>query len=157
MSAFHPFRPRLRTCRANVTVAEMSVNELIRLLDSTEPPICASLTPFTVEAADLEAGSITVLFAAQPAFSNHFNQVQGGFAAAMLDAVISLAAFAASRRWLPTASLNISYLSPVPLEPCRGRASVLKVGKKLCFVEARLYDGEHVLVTAQATLANSSD
>ena len=134
----------------------MGADELRRLLDETEPPVCAALTPFTVEEADLQVGRVTVLFAAQPAFSNHFQHVQGGFAVAMLDTVISLAAFAATRRWLPTASLSISFLSPVPVAPCHAQATVLKLGKKLCFVEARLTDGEHALVTAQATLANDS-
>src|SRR4029450_1279830 len=103
----------------------MGGDELRRLLDETEPPACAALTPFTVQEADLQAGSVNVLFAAQPAFSNHFQHVQGGFAAGMLDTVISLAAFAATRRWLPTASLSISFLSPVPVAPCHARATVL--------------------------------
>ena len=132
----------------------MGADELSRLLEETEPPVCAALTRFTILEAELQAGRVTVLFAAQPAFSNHFQHVQGGFAAAMLDTVVSLAAFAATRRWLPTASLSVSFLRPVPVAPCHGQATVLKLGKNLCFVEARLIDGEHTLVTAQATLAN---
>lgn len=132
----------------------MGGDELTRLLHATEPPVCAALVPFEVLEADLRSGHVTVLFAAQPAFGNHFQHVQGGFAAAMLDTVISLAAFAVTRRWLPTASLNISFLSPVPVAPCHAQARVLKLGKKLCFIEARLTNGEHTLVTAQAMLAN---
>jgi uncharacterized protein (TIGR00369 family) len=129
-------------------------DELSRMLAELEPPICAALTPFKVQEANLEKGTATLRFEAQPAFSNHFENVQGGFVAAMLDAVISVAAFAATRRWLPMANLNISFLRPVPIAPCLGEARVLQVGQRLCFVDARLFDEENVFVTAQATLAN---
>lgn len=131
-------------------------DELSRMLAEQEPPICAALTPFNVQEANLGEGSATLRFEAQPAFSNHFKNVQGGFVAAMLDAVISVAAFAATRRWLPMANLSISFLRPVPIAPCLGKARVLQVGQRMCFVEARLFDGEEVFVTAQATLANGS-
>jgi uncharacterized protein (TIGR00369 family) len=131
-------------------------DELGRMLAEREPPICAALTPFKVQEANLGDGWVILRFEAQPAFSNHFEHVQGGFAAAMLDAVISVAAFAATRRWLPMANLSISFLRPVPIAPCFGEARVLQVGQRMCFVEARLFGGERVFVTAQATLANAS-
>jgi acyl-coenzyme A thioesterase PaaI-like protein len=114
------------------------------------------LTPFTVQETDLQTGTVTVLFEAQPAFSNHFQNVQGGFVAAMLDCVISVAAFAATGRWLPMASLSISFLRPVPVAPCLGQAKILKIGKRLCFVEGRLTAGGTSLITAQAALANDN-
>lgn len=126
------------------------------MLAALEPPVCAALTPFTVQEANLEEGSVILRFEAQPAFSNHFENVQGGFAAAMLDAVISVAAFAATGRWLPMANLGISFLRPVPIAPCLGQARVLRVGQRMCFVDARLFNAEEVFVTAQATLANGS-
>ncbi len=130
----------------------MDVAELTRLLAETDLPACATLTPFTIERVDPE--SVTLLFAAQPAFGNHFQHVQGGFAAAMIDAAVSLCGFAATRRWLPTAALNLSFLNPMPIAPCRGAARMLKIGSKLCFAEARLHEGDRIFVSAQATLAN---
>ena len=123
------------------------------LLAASAQPVCARLTPFTV--LEDSAEGVAVAFDAQPAFGNHFDHVQGGFAAAMLDTVISLAGFRATGRWLPTASLHVMFLRPVPIAPCRGEAKVLKAGR-VCFVEARLIHERSVLVTAQASLANSA-
>jgi acyl-coenzyme A thioesterase PaaI-like protein len=131
----------------------METSELRRRLSEMEVPTCAALTPFTLEAVDAEAARVTVLFAAQPTFGNHFQQVQGGFAAAMIDTIVSLCGYAATGRWLPTAALDLLFLNPVPLAPCYGTASMLKIGGKLCFADARLFEGDRVYVTAQATLA----
>jgi acyl-coenzyme A thioesterase PaaI-like protein len=54
------------------------------------------------------------------------------------------------------ASLSISFLRPVPVAPCLGQAKVLKIGKRLCFVEGRLTAGGKSLITAQAALANDN-
>jgi acyl-coenzyme A thioesterase PaaI-like protein len=57
-------------------------------------PACASLTPFEIASADLDAGQVMLRFAAQPAFSNHWGNVQGGFGVAMIDVLVSVAAYA---------------------------------------------------------------
>jgi hypothetical protein len=52
--------------------------ELQRLLDAQPSPDCAALTPSKVEEADFAAGRVVMRFAPQPAFKNHFGNVQGG-------------------------------------------------------------------------------
>lgn len=126
--------------------------ELQRLLDAQPQPDCAALTPCTVDDADFDAGRVTLRFAPQPAFKNHFGNVQGGFAVAMVDVLISVAAFAKTRAWLPTVEIKSSFVAPMKLGECRGEASVVKAGKQLVFLEARLWGADGKLaVHATAT------
>ncbi|HWP13028.1 MAG TPA: PaaI family thioesterase [Ramlibacter sp.] len=126
--------------------------ELQRILDAQPKPDCAALTPFAIEEADFDAGRVVLLFARQPAFKNHFGNVQGGFAVAMIDALVSIAAFAKTRAWLPTVEIKSSFVAPMKLGECRGEGSVVKAGKQLVFLEARLWGADGKLaVHATAT------
>src|SRR6185436_20598414 len=98
--------------------------ELQRLLDSQPKPDCAALTPCSVHDADLTAGRVVLLFAPQPAFKNHFGNIQGGFAVAMVDALVSIAAFAKTKAWLPTVEIKSSFVAPMKLGECRGEGTV---------------------------------
>jgi uncharacterized protein (TIGR00369 family) len=128
--------------------------ELTALLASQPKPVCASLTPFEVERADLDAGAVMLTFAAQPAFSNHWGNIQGGFGVAMVDVLISVAAYAKLRQWCPTVEIKSTFLAPARVGACTGEARLLKVGKAVAFVEARLWgaDGE-LAIHATATVS----
>ena len=123
-----------------------------RRLAGHPDPVCAALTPFRVVGADPEKGEVALDFAAQPAFGNHQGHVQGGFAVAMLDAVISIAAFARLDAWLPTIEIKANFLAPLPLTGCRGEGRVVRAGRRVVFVEARLLADGQPAVTASATL-----
>jgi uncharacterized protein (TIGR00369 family) len=126
--------------------------ELQKILDAQAPPACAALTPFTIEAADLDSGRIVLLFAPQPAFGNHFGNVQGGFAVAMVDVLVSVAAYARTRARLPTIEIKSSFVAPMKLGACRGEAAVVRAGRQLVFLEARLWGADGKLaVHATAT------
>lgn len=128
--------------------------ELQSILDSQPKPDCAALTPFKVEDADFDEGRVVLRFAPQPAFKNHFGNVQGGFAVAMIDALISIAAYAKTRAWLPTVEIKSSFLAPMRLGECRGEGAVIKAGKQLVFLEAKLWGADGKLaVHATATVA----
>lgn len=128
--------------------------ELQRILDAQPKPDCAALTPFAVEDADFNAGRVVLLFAPQPAFKNHFGNVQGGFAVAMVDALVSIAAYAKTRTWLPTVEIKSSFVAPMKLGECRGEGAVVKAGKQLVFLEAKLWGADSKLaVHATATAA----
>jgi acyl-coenzyme A thioesterase PaaI-like protein len=127
-------------------------DKLQELLDSQPRPVCAALTPFKVVAADLDLGSVKLEFTAQPAFGNHFGNVQGGFAVAMIDVLLSVCAYARYRLWLPTAEIKTSFVEPLPIADCLGEASVVKAGRSLAFLEARLLTADgRPAVTASAT------
>jgi uncharacterized protein (TIGR00369 family) len=131
-----------------------AAEELQALLDGQPRPDCAALTPFRVDDADFESGSVTLRFAEQPAFKNYFGHVQGGFAVAMIDVLISVAAFAKTRAWLPTVEIKSSFVAPMALGECRGSAAVIKAGRQLVFLEARLWGADSRLaVHATATVS----
>ena len=113
-------------------------------------PICAALTPFELLAADAADGLVRLEFAPQPAFGNHFGDIQGGFVVAMLDAPLSLAVFLKTGEWLPTVEIKTSFLAPARIGPCTAEAPVLRAGRTLVFTEARLWSGEGTLA-AHAT------
>jgi uncharacterized protein (TIGR00369 family) len=133
----------------------MATLEEIRSTLANQPqPECLKLTPFELVEADAEAGIVKVQFAQQPAFGNHFGDIQGGFAAAMLDVPISAAVFVKVRQWLPTVELKCSFMRPAKIGVCVGEGRVLRAGRSIVFVEGRLWgaDGE-LAVHATATVA----
>jgi uncharacterized protein (TIGR00369 family) len=128
--------------------------ELQRVLDGQSPPDCATLTPFSVEDADFESGRVVLRFGAQPAFKNQFGNVQGGFAVAMIDVLVSVAAYARTKAWLPTVEIKSSFVAPMKLGECRGEGVVIKAGRQLVFLEARLWGADgRLAVHATATAA----
>lgn len=131
--------------------------ELAALLASQPKPACALLTPFEVADADFQSGFVALLFAEQPAFANHWGNVQGGFGVALIDVVVSLAAYARLRQWCPTVEVKCSFVAPAKLGVCRGEARVIKAGKALAFVEARLWGADGQLaIHATSTVSVKS-
>jgi uncharacterized protein (TIGR00369 family) len=132
----------------------MDTTEEIRLLlDSQPKPVCAALTPFHILEADSERGFVKVEFAPQPAFENHFGNIQGGFAVSMLDVVISVAAFVKVRQWIPTVEIKTSFIVPAKIATCIGEGLVIRAGRNVMFVEGKLWNADHELaVHATATL-----
>lgn len=129
-------------------------DELRRELEGQTAPQCARLTPFTLLEADRANGVVRVRFEPQPAFANHFGDVQGGFGVAMIDVCLSLAAFAATRRWCPTVELKTMFIARLPVGPCLGEGLVLRAGRSLAFVEGRLLTESGALALhATATLS----
>lgn len=122
------------------------------ILAAQPKPDCALLTPFEVADADFEVGRVVLVFAPQPAFRNHFGNVQGGFGVAMIDVLISIAAYAKTRLWLPTVEIKSSFVAPMKLGECRGEGIVIKAGRQLVFLEAKLWGADGKLaVHATAT------
>lgn len=126
--------------------------ELQALLDSQPKLEGTALPAISVEDADFGVGRVVLRFAAQPAFKNYYGNVQGGFAVALVDALISIAAYAKARTWLPTVEIKSTFVAPLLLGESRGEASVIKAGRQLVFLEARLWgpDG-NLAVHATAT------
>jgi uncharacterized protein (TIGR00369 family) len=136
------------------SVPTSDATELRRLLDAQPKPDCAALTPFEVEDADFAEGMVRLQFAAQPAFKNHFGNVQGGFAVAMIDVLVSVCAYAKTQAWLPTVEIKCAFVAPMKLGECRGEAAIIKAGRQLVFLEARLWGADGKLaVHATATAA----
>jgi uncharacterized protein (TIGR00369 family) len=132
----------------------MNATEEIRSLLAAQPqPVCAKLTPFHILEAESERGFVKIEFAPQPAFENHFGNIQGGFAVSMLDVVISVAAFVKVRQWIPTVEIKTSFIAPAKIATCIGEGLVIRAGRSVIFVEGKLWNADHELaVQATATL-----
>lgn len=131
-----------------------AAQELQSALDGQSKPDCAALMPFTVEEADFDGGRVVLRFAPQPAFRNHFGNVQGGFAVAMVDALVSIAAYAKTKQWLPTIEIKSSFVAPMKLGECRGEGIVVRAGRQIVFSEAKLWGADGKLaVHATASAA----
>jgi acyl-coenzyme A thioesterase PaaI-like protein len=85
-----------------------------------------------------ESGEVTLRFDAQPRFGNHFGAVAGGFATQYIDVASSIAAFAKLNVWCPTIEIKTSFLQPLPLKAFLARATVLRAGRRLAFIDTRL-------------------
>lgn len=99
-------------------------------------PRCADLTPFTLADADPATGTVKLHFDAQPLFANHFDKVQGGFAVAMIDAVLSVAGWVKTGTWLPTLNLMANFVAPLEVGPITGIGTVTKIGKSIASSKA---------------------
>ena len=130
------------------------VARLTGLLASQPRPACADLTPFEITSADIDAGYVALRFAEQPAFSNHWGNIQGGFGVALIDVLVSVAAYAKLGQWCPTVEMKSTFLAPAKLGTCDGEARIVKVGNTLAFLEAKLWgaDGE-LAIHATATVS----
>ena len=133
----------------------MDDRERLRGLLADQPtPRCAELTPFEILAANFADGSVRLQFAEQPAFGNHFGHIQGGFAVAMIDVLVSLAAYVKVQHWSPTVEIKASFLAPAKIGVCTGEGRVLHAGRSVIFLEGRLWSGDGQLaVHATATAA----
>ena len=131
-----------------------AVQELQSALDSQPKLDCAALMPFVVEEADFDLGRVVLLFAPQPAFKNYLGNVQGGFAVAMVDVLASVAAYAKTKQWLPTIEIKSSFVAPMKPGECRGEGLVVKAGRQVVFLEAKLWGADgRLAVHATATAA----
>lgn len=116
-------------------------------------PPCAALTPATLIELDSARGFVRFEFPAQPAFENHFGNVQGGFAAAYVDVLVSMAAFVSVRQWCPSVEFKTSFLAPWKLGVSHGEGVVLRAGRRLVFTEAKIWGpDQQLVVNASATL-----
>jgi uncharacterized protein (TIGR00369 family) len=132
----------------------MNATEEIRSLLASQPtPVCAELTPFNILEVENKTGFVKVEFAPQPAFENHFGNIQGGFAVSMMDVVISIAAFVKARQWIPTVEIKASFIAPARVATCIGEGRVIRAGRNVIFAEGKLWNADNELaVHATATL-----
>jgi uncharacterized protein (TIGR00369 family) len=153
--AFDPARAAKRLVQhCHCRNAMNDTDTLAALLAAQAAPPCASLMRHEIVDADFERGYVKLRFAEQRAFENHFGHINGGFAVAWIDVLISVAAFAKTRQWCPTVEIQSRFVGPARMGVCEGEAWVVKAGRNLIFLEANLWgsDGQHAVhATAIAT------
>jgi uncharacterized protein (TIGR00369 family) len=114
------------------------------------------LLGYTLRSAS--GGQVEVQWNPGPALANPADQVHGGMLCAVADDVCGMALMSAmggEPRAIPTVSLHTEFLRPVPIGgeyTCRG--SVLKLGRRMAFVDMTVHDGdERLLARCSGTFA----
>lgn len=118
-------------------------------------PLLDTMGGCRVLSVDPEAGVVRAEFTARPEFC-HTNGtiVQGGFITAWLDFSMAFATMARTRRQFNVASLDIkvSFLERVGPGKVVVEGRVVRLGKRVAFLEASLFDpGERLLATASSS------
>ncbi len=106
----------------------------------------------TIQALDLQAGSITVQYQATEQFLNPARQLQGGMLSAMLDDVTAVLVTATLEpgAFCATLSLNTSFLSAAKEGSVIGKAYFERRGKNICNVRGELWQAGSLVATATA-------
>jgi len=103
---------------------------------------------------DAERGFFKGRYQGNEALSNGRNIVQGGILSAMMDNAMARAAMAhmGEGRHVTSLEMKTTYLAPAPLEAVIGEGWIVKMGRSIAFLEARLMDEDgNVLATATST------
>ena len=110
---------------------------------NTKVPATSILLGTRVLAVDHKAGTVRMSFQPRPEFCNPMGNVQGGFIVAMLDDCAAVAAVVASgqRIVVPTIELKTSFFGVAKLgQTLYGEGKCLKLGRRIAFMEAELFD-----------------
>ena len=123
-------------------------------LDRIPAPPSAKLLGWRLLDHDKRRGWVRVGFDGKADFLNPAGFIQGGIQAAMLDDTMGPAVWLMSdgRLYTATIDMTMSFLAPAKPGPLFGEASVVRLGKTIAFLEARLLDGAgEVLARASAS------
>ena len=119
------------------------------------PPTAAILWQEILE-IDSAAGRVKMKFQPIDACRNPMGNVQGGIVVAMLDDAAAFAAIIKSgkRIGIPTIELKTSFFAPAKAGvPLYAEGRCLKLGKRIAFMEADLFDEEGTLLARLTTSA----
>ena len=119
------------------------------------PPTAAILGQQILE-IDSAAGRVKMKFQPIDACRNPMGNVQGGIVVAMLDDAAAFAAIIKSgkRIGIPTIELKTSFFAPAKAGvPLYAEGRCLKLGKRIAFMEADLFDEEGTLLARLTTSA----
>lgn len=129
--------------------------ELAERMNRRVPPT-AILLGSKVLVVDSVAGRVRMSFEPRPEFCNPMGNVQGGLIVAMLDDAAAMAAIAMSgkRIMVPTIELKTSFFAPARLgETLYAEARCLKLGRRVAFMEAEMFDAAGKLIAKLLTSA----
>jgi uncharacterized protein (TIGR00369 family) len=133
----------------------MTDAELLERMNTKVPPT-SLLLGTRILAVDSKAGRVRMSFEPKPEFCNPMGNVQGGFIVAMLDDCAAIAAIVMSQQRIvvPTIELKTSFFGPVKLgQTVYGDGVCLKMGKRVCFMEAELSDADGRVLAKLSTSA----
>ncbi|MCP5396212.1 MAG: PaaI family thioesterase [Sphingomonadaceae bacterium] len=108
---------------------------------------------------DPVTGVVEMDFVAPPEFASPRGVVQGGLIGGFLDEVMGAAVYHGSNfKLLPlNLDFNISCLKLVPIGPLKAKARVLKMGRKVAFIEGELFSPDGELLARSTSTAMLSE
>ena len=133
----------------------MTDAELLARMNRFVPPTAALLGQELLE-VDSAAGRVRMRFQPRPECCNPMGNVQDGIVVAMLDDAAAFAAIVKSgeRIGIPTIELKASFFLPVRAGvPLFAEGRCLKLGKRIAFMEADLFDEAGTLLARLTTSA----
>jgi uncharacterized protein (TIGR00369 family) len=133
----------------------MTDAELLARMNKFVPPTALLLGQELLE-VDSAAGRVRMKFQPGPECCNPMGNVQGGFVVAMLDDAAAFAAIVKSgeRIGIPTIELKASFFAPAKAGvPLFAEGRCLKLGKRIAFMEADLFDEAGTLLARLTTSA----
>lgn len=117
------------------------------------PPVSLRWFDMRLLSVTPELGKVVTEFLPHEQFCSPSGTVQGGFVSVMLDDLCALSAIisAQSAIVVPTIDFTVRFFRPVlPSEPLTGHSVCKKLGKKIAFLEASLFDSSGNLLAAMA-------
>jgi uncharacterized protein (TIGR00369 family) len=133
----------------------LNYDDLKARMNRFVPPTAAILGQEILE-IDSAAGRVKMKFQPIDACRNPMGNVQGGIVVAMLDDAAAFAAIIKSgkRIGIPTIELKTSFFAPAKAGvPLYAEGRCLKLGKRIAFMEADLFDEEGTLLARLTTSA----
>lgn len=130
-------------------------DDLMARMNRFVPPTAAILGQEILE-IDSAAGRVKMKFQPIDACRNPMGNIQGGIMVAMLDDAAAFAAIVKSGRriGIPTIELKTSFFAPARAGvPLYAEGRCLKLGKRIAFMEADLFDEAGTLLARLTTSA----
>ncbi len=117
------------------------------------PPPVVTLLGGRIEHVDAEAGELRAHYEGADSFRNPAGQIQGGMLCAMLDDLCGAMVDATvdEGQAVATLNLNVSFLRPAVVGSLQGQAQLLRRGRDIAYVTARLLQNDKPVATATAT------
>jgi acyl-coenzyme A thioesterase PaaI-like protein len=127
----------------------LTMPELLARLER-RPQVSSRWFGQQVVAIDSVHHTIECLFDPPPSMASPSGAVQGGFVAAMLDDLCSLAAIVFSTRQIvvPTIEFSVRFFAPVPPAPLSGRGQCRRLGQTVAFLESELFAADGTSLAA---------
>ena len=136
---------------------------MARIYESQRSP-SAELMGSEFVSFDEERGELTTRYTPPPSFASPRGAVQGGLIAGFLDEVmggallaVTEARFGEDGQRLPlNLDMKLTFVRMVPLDTITAKGRVVRVGKRVAFLEGELFDREGNLLARATSTALST-
>jgi acyl-coenzyme A thioesterase 13 len=135
-------------------------DQLIALIGKPYGEFCISPTGKWLGGTltEVRDDGLTIVFDVRDEMCNPFGALHGGIITTMLDELIgaSVATLAGYENWFTTLNISIDFLAGAKLgDQVTAAAHIVRKGKNICHIEARLTRNGKLLAKATSNMANT--